>query len=467
MSTPTPGNPDPKAATPATPPVPSAATPPAAAPFAVLYVDDEEQALKYFQKAFRTAFPVLTATSVDAAIQVLEAEHARVAIVLSDHRMPGRTGVELLTDVKQRWPHITRILVTAYADMESAIAAVNSGAVFKYLTKPIDFAQTKVVLAHAMKSFADARDREAAHAEREGMIERMIVADRVRSLARMATGVSHHVRNSLTAMSCFFEEMADKAAAAKAADKATDAAGGEGNAHGAQDAYLDELLQLANKERERLVGMINAVEARGVRPSFAFAAGIDPADLAANAVAATITLVAAERKVTVDIPSKLATLTADADAVTRMIGTLIVRASHYAPQGSSVRVTADGPRPYWNTSGIRVRVLAEGAAWPEADVAAFFTPFALMSKDPGDVGLELLDAFQVALGHEGDIVAHRAPPAGPGFEVWLPLDPAAVRRPALVDGKLALPPTPGAAAAAAVVVPGANAAGAGPAAAVA
>ena len=460
MSTTTPGNPDPKAPAAAPPPA-APATATAVAPFAVLYVDDEEQALKYFQKAFRTAFPVLTATSVEQALSVLEAEHARIAIVLSDHRMPGRTGVELLTEVKQRWPHITRILVTAYADMESAIAAVNSGEVYKYLSKPIDIAATKVLLVDAMRTFTDARDREAASAAKDEAIERMIVVDRVQSLSRMATGVSHHVRNSLTAMSCFFEEMADKAAAAKAADKATDAAGGEGNAHGAQDAYLDELLQLANKERERLVGMISAVEARGVRPSFALAPGIDPADLAANAVAATITLVAAERKVSVDIPSKLATLTADAEAVTRMIGTLIVRASHYAPQGSSVRVTADGPRPYWNTSGIRVRVLAEGAAWPEADVAAFFTPFALMSKDPGDVGLELLDAFQVALGHEGDIVAHRAPPAGPGFEVWLPLDPATVRRPALVDGKLALPPAPGNA------IGAGNAAGAGPAAAVA
>src|SRR5688572_3812925 len=103
MSTPTPGNTNPRT------------TAPAASPYAVLYVDDEEQALKYFQKAFRSAFPVLTATSVDAGLKVLEAEHARVAVVLSDHRMPERTGVELLAEVKRRWPHITRIIATAYA----------------------------------------------------------------------------------------------------------------------------------------------------------------------------------------------------------------------------------------------------------------------------------------------------------------------------------------------------------------
>jgi signal transduction histidine kinase len=341
----------------------------------------------------------------------------------------------------------------------------------------MDMAATKALLVDAIRTFTDARDREAASAAKDEAIERMIVADRVQSLSRMATGVSHHVRNSLTAMSCFFEEMADKAAAARgkgnpAAGAAAGEAGGAGDgaASAEHDAYLDELLQLANQERQRLVGMINAVEARGVRPSFAFTGGLDPTELASRAVAATTSAVAADVRVSVDVPVKLATLTANADAVIRMLGTLIVRASRYAPKGSSVRVTADGPRPYWNTAGVRVRVLAEGPAWPEADVAAFFTPFSLMSKDPGDVGLELLDAFQVALAHEGDIVAHRAPPAGPGFEVWLPLVPAAVRRPVLVNGRLELPPAPGGAtgaAAADIAAGAADAAGAGPAAAVA
>src|SRR3954471_21542200 len=110
-------------------PTPAAQTAaaPALQPYAILYVDDEEQALKYFKKAYANTFPVLTAPSVDEALKVLEAEHAQVGILLSDHRMPGKTGVELLATVKDKWPHIMRILVTAYADMESAILAVNSG----------------------------------------------------------------------------------------------------------------------------------------------------------------------------------------------------------------------------------------------------------------------------------------------------------------------------------------------------
>jgi K+-sensing histidine kinase KdpD len=228
--------------------------------------------------------------------------------------------------------------------------------------------------------------------------------------------------------------MADKFAAARDGKPAATAGGADG------DAYLDDLLKLANEERQRLVTMVSAVEASGARPAFRFAGNVDPADVAARAAADAKGRVAGGVAVSVQCKPGLPALNADADALVRMLASLVVRASRYAPAGSAVKVTADGPLPYWNTTGVCVRVTADGPAWPEADVASFFTPFSLMPTAPGDVGLELLDAFQTALGHEGDVLAHRGAPGGPGFEIWLPLDPAAVRRPALVDGKLALPP---------------------------
>ena len=77
---------------------------PAAGPArpAVLYVDDEEQALKYFPKILAKGFDVLTANSAAAGIAVLEAQGDRVGVLVSDQRMPGRTGVELLTEVRRQ-----------------------------------------------------------------------------------------------------------------------------------------------------------------------------------------------------------------------------------------------------------------------------------------------------------------------------------------------------------------------------
>src|SRR5437588_6096772 len=98
--------------------------------YAVLYVDDEEQALKYFRKMLDKEFQILTAISVAQALEVLAAQSQNIAIVITDQRMPGQLGVELLKQVRQKWPNMVRILITAFSELESAIEAVNSGAIF-------------------------------------------------------------------------------------------------------------------------------------------------------------------------------------------------------------------------------------------------------------------------------------------------------------------------------------------------
>jgi CheY-like chemotaxis protein len=318
-------------------------------PYAVLYVDDEEQALKYFKKAFGKSFDVLTAVSVDEALGVLATRHADIGIVLTDHRMPGRTGVELLAAVKASWPATVRIMVTAYADVESAVGAVNSGAVYKYLTKPMDLPLTKRVLTEAMAGFVEAKDCAAVVADKGELFERAIVADRVRNAARMASGVSHHVRNSLTAVNCFFEEMRDRVTAAGAGRT------GAAAAAAADDEYLDQLLVLADQERVRLVGMISDVEARGVRRSFKFDAPLDLAEVVARAAAAASSAPRAAGRplnVSAEVPPGTASVAVDVAAVVQMLGTLIVYAERYSPAGSALRVVADGLMPMYGAPAV-------------------------------------------------------------------------------------------------------------------
>lgn len=191
--------------------------------------------------------------------------------------------------------------------------------------------------------------------------------------------------------------------------------------------------------------MISDVEARGVRRNFPFNEQLDLAELVSSAVAA-VRPAAAEfgrpLNVCVEIPVGAARVAANEAAVMRMLATLILHADRYSPQGSTVRVVVDGLMPYWGTAAARLRILGDGPAWREEDLAAFFTPFSMVTKAPNDFGLDLLDAFQTALGHEGDIVAHAAAPAGPGFEVRLPLNPAAVRRPTLSAARPFSTPAP-------------------------
>lgn len=116
----------------------------------ILYVDDEDQALKYFDKIFSKHFSILTAPSTDEALAVLNVNASNIAVIITDQRMPKRSGVELLAQVREQYPHIVRILTTAYAELDNAINAVNRGHIFRYITKPWNLAELKATLNQAI-----------------------------------------------------------------------------------------------------------------------------------------------------------------------------------------------------------------------------------------------------------------------------------------------------------------------------
>ncbi|MFM0740907.1 response regulator [Paraburkholderia xenovorans] len=115
----------------------------------VVYVDDEELARKYFARAAGSDYEVLLAGGADEAESILRREGARVAILVTDFRMPGRHGDDLLRQVSQEFPHIVRILVTAYADNNALPGAIHSGEVFRILEKPLGVGTVREVLASA------------------------------------------------------------------------------------------------------------------------------------------------------------------------------------------------------------------------------------------------------------------------------------------------------------------------------
>lgn len=112
--------------------------------FPILYVDDERQNLVTFRYALEDGFTVLTAESGREALRLVERED--VAVLVCDQRMPGMTGVEVCAAVRQMRPDVARVVLTAYADVNTAIAAINQGEVLRYLTKPWDDDELRTVL---------------------------------------------------------------------------------------------------------------------------------------------------------------------------------------------------------------------------------------------------------------------------------------------------------------------------------
>jgi diguanylate cyclase (GGDEF)-like protein len=102
----------------------------------VLFVDDEVRVLRSLQRVLGDKpFRMLTAESADEALLLLSRE--RVDVMISDERMPGMSGSELLAEVKNRYPEVCRIMLTGHADMEAAMKAINEGRIFRFLIKPV------------------------------------------------------------------------------------------------------------------------------------------------------------------------------------------------------------------------------------------------------------------------------------------------------------------------------------------
>ncbi len=116
----------------------------------VLLVDDEEKIIASLRRLLRReGYELVTANCGLEAITVLEAEP--VPLVISDYRMPGMTGVELLREVRQRWPNTIRIILSGYSEVSTIIAAINEGEIYKFISKPWNDEEIKLHVRRALE----------------------------------------------------------------------------------------------------------------------------------------------------------------------------------------------------------------------------------------------------------------------------------------------------------------------------
>ena len=129
-------------------PRPAAETPDGPRPDTLLLVDDEPHVCSSLARILRRDnYRVLTANSAEDALGVL-AKNA-VDVVLSDQRMPGKKGTELLAAVRDLYPNTVRLILSGAAEIQDITSAMGSGAIYKFLTKPIDPALLRANVAEA------------------------------------------------------------------------------------------------------------------------------------------------------------------------------------------------------------------------------------------------------------------------------------------------------------------------------
>jgi response regulator RpfG family c-di-GMP phosphodiesterase len=118
----------------------------------ILLVDDEENILQAYTRVLRRRFTFETALGGGDALQILQ-DLGPFAVVVSDMRMPGMDGIQLLSEVKERHPDTVRIMLTGNADQTTAVEAVNRGAIFRFLTKPCDSELLAATLEAALAQY--------------------------------------------------------------------------------------------------------------------------------------------------------------------------------------------------------------------------------------------------------------------------------------------------------------------------
>jgi two-component system, probable response regulator PhcQ len=382
---------------------------------ALLFVDDEEQARKYFRMAFEDDFQVLTAPGVEEAWQIIAAGSPPVGMVITDQRMPRQAGTELLGRVRRTYPGIVRILTTAHADLDAAIDAVNSGAIFRYLVKPWEIRELRVTLRHAMEYFQLRRERDMLLREKLSSLEHMLIADRVRSLAILAEGLSGQVRNTMTALTAYVELAREKCKR----DLPTAAA--------LTEEHWKNLQWETEDATRHLLKFVQSVAAATLEQRHDFSDSVELGLLLeeawprARAGRAGATL---ELEVARDLP-KLACNRGTLERMFVQLFSALLRSDDGGSEPAQpVRVVAREVTKVFGADSVVIRILRVG--FDEATLRPLFMPAWAVGTEGESP--DLLAAFFVAHHHGGTLGIEADSPAGAGFRVTLPFDPAAVTR---------------------------------------
>jgi two-component system, probable response regulator PhcQ len=381
--------------------------------FAILYVDDEEKSLKYFERAFGDDFRVLTAANAQDGYNLLQKHADEIGLLLTDQRMPGEKGVWLLERARQFRPRILRMLVTAYSDMDAAIAAVNSGSIYKYVSKPWDPPQFELTLRHGLEFFMVQAERDQLLLEKMSVLRNMMIADRIVSLGLLAAGLSHHIRNSLVAVKTFLDLAPSKMIEERA------------GTNGLRNPdFWKDYHQNVQSQIEKINNLLADLRTSSDNnPATQFA---DEVSLSAVVGAALETFKEpfATRKIEVEnkIPDSLPPLHADKSKFYRLFELLFKDELAVLPAGGKISLSAElqnaGAKPE-----IVLQINDNGPGLPQEALSVIFDPFVVSAGAPSEYGINLMACFFIVHHHGGKIEAKSQPGRGTTFTIHLPLKP--------------------------------------------
>jgi signal transduction histidine kinase len=381
--------------------------------FRILVVDDEPRGVELLARCLQKLGRVERAGSGEEAWQL--ARDADLDLVVTDQRMPGLSGVELLTRVAERSPATGRILITGYTDLASTIDAINRGRVHAHLTKPCAPEELQLTARSVLERVALARDNDrlvadlsAANRELQRTLDslaraqrRSLDAERLAAIGRMIAMIVHDLRGPLTTILSASAEIRRR----DPADPGAPAP--------------EELAGEIHAEAERLQRMC-ADLLDVTRASEAAAERVEE-ELDGVVESALATLVDEASRAGVELELDLASgarVLVDEDGLRRALRNLVQNALDAMPDGGALRVSTA-----CEEGAALVCVADTGVGIPEEIRDRIFEPF-VTARKKGGTGLGLAIVKKVVDDHGGTIAATKPEGGGTAFLLRLPLAPA-------------------------------------------
>jgi two-component system probable response regulator PhcQ len=381
--------------------------------FAVLYVDDEERSLKQFSRAFGETFRVFTALNAAEGYRLLEDHQDEIGVVISDQRMPGEQGVQFLERARRLRPQIIRILATAYADIDAAVSAVNTGAIYKYVSKPWDVPLLETTLKRGLEFFMVQMERDLLLREKLSVLHRLVVTDRVLSLGVLGAGLGHQLRGALEAMRHFLE-LAPDGLRREDVDL---------NQLRDPDFWRDFHRNVQNRFKT-VVSLLDTLVIQSP-PPFAFDREASVRVAIDEAMAATAPELAAKKiEVANAVSADLPALHVDSRRFAKLFNLILRHEALNLREGSVVRFEAarHSGAP-GEPDAIKIFVTDNGTGLTADAVLSLFDPFVMRRQGAGELGIHLLAVYLIAFHHGGSVNVGRGDDGGMAMTITLPVKP--------------------------------------------
>jgi signal transduction histidine kinase len=400
--------------------MPAPATP-SESSFKILYVDDEALSLKYFQQIVGEDFEVITASSAEEGLMLAEELHHTLAVVVSDQRLTGMQGTKFLAELRQRYPNIVRILATAFAELSTAVSAINDGAIFYFVSKPWQPEALLVTLRRAVDHFALRAERDRLLAEKAAMIREMMAAERLADYGVLAEGMSHHLRNALVPVDVYLQFSGPE--------------GADLGAAGMSDPqFLAELRDSAAAQVRRMTEILGRfADVHEVSGSFE-EGWVSIRQTVENAILQLGTVLH-EKQLNISLVGgeELPAVHTCRRRVHRVIRLVIEDAIERLGPGSDIHISLQHKSAEPDREHVLMEVWDSGPPVEPQRLGSIFTPFAVRRHSPQHLGVSLATCYVTLSSIGGWARAFNDPARGTVIACGLPIE--------MIDGKTAPRPS--------------------------